>query len=434
MGAALGAMSLSSMCGEAACCFGPAAVACCCSRTACTNATSTRLMYALVLLAMSIAAWVMLAPQVEHDIATMSKYTGTLHNKTLWGPLGVFRVMFASTAFFTLFSLVMIGVKSSADGRAGIQNGFWGIKFLMLLGLAVAAFFIPNTFFLKVWGWFGLIGGFFFLLIQMILLVDFSHAWSESWMAKVQDEDSKCHKWGLILASSGMYLASLVGTVLMYVFYTEAPGSDCSLQKFVISFNMIMAVVTTAVSLRGDVEGGILQSGVITFYTTYLTWSALSEADSPCMPSNFQQESGLDITIAAVLTFAAVAYSSLRTTAASQIGKAGMEAGKDKEKQPLLDDGAYEDDVEAGSPTVDNEKDEVLYNWSQFHLTFALASLYIMMVLTDWMVIHDGHSAGLMIGRGDASLWVKVVSGWVCVLLYIWTLVAPICLPDRDFS
>lgn len=116
-----------------------------------------------------------------------------MHNKDLWGPLGVFRVMFGSTIFYTLFSLIMIGVKSSSDGRAGIQNGFWGcvcarfasqrhvgcrtslttclsrcsIKFLMLVGLSTAAFFIPNEFFLKAWGWVGLFGGFFFLLIQV---------------------------------------------------------------------------------------------------------------------------------------------------------------------------------------------------------------------------------------------------------------------------
>jgi len=390
-------------------------------------------MYALVLLAMSISSWVMLAPQVENDISSMAKYTGKLENKTVWGPLGVYRVMFASTVFFTLMSLIMMGVKSSTDGRAGIQNGFWGVKFIMLVGLSVAAFFIPNTFFLKTWGWFGLIGGFLFLLVQMVLLVDFSHCWSESWMAKVE-EGSSCHKWGLLLSAGGLYLVAFVGTILMFVFYTHSPTEDCGVNKFIISFNLITTVIATAVSLREDVQGGILQAGTISFYTTYLTWSALSEADSSCMPAKFQEESGLDVTTAAILTFLAVAYSSLRTTSSSQIGRLGMEAGSDKEKQALLDSSTdYEDeDVESG--TTDNEQEEVLYNWSMFHATFAFASLYIMMVLTDWMVIHDGHSAGLTIGRGDASLWVKVVSCWICVALYIWTLVAPLCLPDRDFS
>ncbi len=32
------------------------------------------------------------------------------------------------------------------------------------------------------------------------------------------------------------------------------------------------------------------------------------------------------------------------------------------------------------------------------------------------------------------AFWVKIVTGWVCVAIYLWTLVAPICMPNRDFS
>ena len=42
-------------------------------------------------------------------------------------------------------------------------------------------------------------------------------------------------------------------------------------------------------------------------------------------------------------------------------------------------------DAESGGQRVwDNEEDEVAYNWSLFHLMFALASLYAMMTLTNW--------------------------------------------------
>ena len=61
------------------------------------------------------------------------------------GYLAVYRVQFAVACFFLLFMLLMIGVKSSKDGRAGIQNGFWGIKFLLVIGGTVGAFFIPSA-------------------------------------------------------------------------------------------------------------------------------------------------------------------------------------------------------------------------------------------------------------------------------------------------
>jgi hypothetical protein len=54
----------------------------------------------------------------------------------------------------------MIGVKSSKDFRSKIQNGFWGFKLLILAGLVVAGFFIPNTGFTQAFMIIGLIGGF----------------------------------------------------------------------------------------------------------------------------------------------------------------------------------------------------------------------------------------------------------------------------------
>ena len=36
--------------------------------------------------------------------------------------------------------------------------------------------------------------------------------------------------------------------------------------------------------------------------------------------------------------------------------------------------------------------------------------------------------------RNVGSVWVKIVSSWLCFALYLWTILAPICFPNRDFS
>ncbi len=36
--------------------------------------------------------------------------------------------------------------------------------------------------------------------------------------------------------------------------------------------------------------------------------------------------------------------------------------------------------------------------------------------------------------RGWISTWVKMASGWSCLLLYTWTVLAPALMPERDFS
>jgi hypothetical protein len=81
----------------------------------------------------------------------------------------------------------------------------------------------------------------------------------------------------------------------------------------------------------------------------------------------------------------------------------------------------------------DEEREGVTYNWSLFHVMFVLATLYVMMTLTNWY--SPGVEHGIeSISANLAAVWVKAISAWLCFGIYMWTLVAPVVLPDRDFS
>ena len=64
--------------------------------------------------------------------------------KDVVGYLAAYRVCIAVASFFLLMSAIMICVRSSKDPRAYLQNGFWFFKWLFVIGLAVAFFFIPD--------------------------------------------------------------------------------------------------------------------------------------------------------------------------------------------------------------------------------------------------------------------------------------------------
>lgn len=73
----------------------------------------------------------------------------------------------------------------------------------------------------------------------------------------------------------------------------------------------------------------------------------------------------------------------------------------------------------------------VTYNYAFFHLIFALASMYIAMLLTGWGVAEQEKDR---LDVGWTSVWVKVAAQWATGGLYCWTLLAPALFPDREFA
>ncbi|KXJ04742.1 Serine incorporator 3, partial [Exaiptasia diaphana] len=75
------------------------------------------------------------------------------------------------------------------------------------------------------------------------------------------------------------FCLAISGFIVGYVYFTEASG--CSLNKFFISFNLILCIVISVISIFPKVQevqpkSGLLQASIISLYTSYLTLSALA--------------------------------------------------------------------------------------------------------------------------------------------------------------
>ncbi|CAF3778147.1 unnamed protein product [Rotaria sordida] len=462
-----------------ACCFGNAFCSLCCAACpSCKGSTSTRIAYGLILLAGLITSCIMLIPGLEKTLAKIpalcsggSKLTNipipsmpsipSIDCSKIVGFLAVYRLSFGMAVFFFILSLIMINVKTSKDFRAKIQNGFWGFKLLILIGLTIAAFFIPNDGFAQALMVFGLIGGFMFILVQLLLSIDFVHSWNESWIERV-DSDSRKHLYGLIFFTLLFYGLSITGIVLFYIYY--APDHNiCRLHTFFISFNLCLCIILSIISILPQIKEhnpscGLLQSSFVTLYVVYYTWSAMSNNPDPhCnppirptihptnsttpSPDPTRQQNIFDpITIIGLIMFAgALFYSVFTTSRNNRANKLFLSSSSSPDYSTILDDTSAadsrlsldKDGEKTHQHVYDDEHGSVTYNYSLFHFMFVLATLYAMMTLTNWYRPAKDFST---YNNNLASLWVKIVSSWICVVLYLWTCIAPALFPDRDFS
>lgn len=60
-------------------------------------------------------------------------------------------------------------------------------------------------FFLSVWFYVGMAGAFCFILIQLVLLIDFAHSWNESWVEKMEEGNSRCWYAGKLFVLQNIF-------------------------------------------------------------------------------------------------------------------------------------------------------------------------------------------------------------------------------------
>lgn len=233
MGCAIG-----SLFSSVACCCGSAACSLCCKcLPSMKNSTSTRLAYALILIVSALVSALLLIPglgstlkKVLPGICTNLTVPFIINQNQLIdcdsiiGYFAVYRICFSLACFFLLFMIIMLYVKSSRDPRSSIQNGFWFFKALILIGITVGAFFIPNGTFEEVFMYFGMVGGFLFILMQLLLIVDFVHSWNESWVEKVENGDREYY-YGLLIFTGLFTCGAIAVAIFGYVFYASGSYS-----------------------------------------------------------------------------------------------------------------------------------------------------------------------------------------------------------------
>uniref|UniRef100_A0A8C0VUZ1 Serine incorporator 5 n=1 Tax=Castor canadensis TaxID=51338 RepID=A0A8C0VUZ1_CASCN len=362
-------------------------------------------MYALYFILVAILCCMMMSPTVakqmkEHipffeDFCKGIKAGDTCEK--LVGYSAVYRVCFGMACFFFVFCLLTLKINTSKSCRAHIHNGFWFFKLLLLGAMCSGAFFIPDQeTFLNAWRYVGAIGAFIFIGIQLLLIVEFAHKWNKNWTAGTAS--NKLWYASLSLVTLIMYSVAAGGLIFMAVFYTQK--DDCIENKILLGVHGGLCLLISMVAISPCVQNrqphsGLLQSGLISCYVTYLTFSALSSKPvevvlddhgknvTICVP-NFGQElyrdENLVIGLGTTLLIACILYSCLTSTTRSS-----SDALQGRYAAPELEVNTEDQqNVKEGPRVIYDEKKGTVYSYSYFHFVFLLASLYVMMTVTNW--------------------------------------------------
>ncbi|KFO96643.1 Serine incorporator 4, partial [Calypte anna] len=441
----------------------------CCGCSPCRGlrvSTGTRILYTLLHVLASAVCCLMLSRTVAQAFREQVPFSAVLCQhlpggrdcEWLVGSSAVYRVCFGTSCFHLAQAALLLNVRSSTDCRAQLHNGFWLLKVLVLVGLCAASFFIPEEGFMQAWHYTGVCGGFAFILIQLVLITAFAHTWNKNWLTGAAQDK----RWYLavLMATAAFYTLASAAFSFLYKFYTHPAA--CNLNKVLLTLNGSLCGVMSFISITPCVRlkqprSGLLQSSIISCYVMYLTFSALSSRPpervlykgqniTVCFPGVRQDELQAEDTTVAILG-AAIMYACVlfawcvcwgcttccktHSEAHAQRGGAGGE-GVQELLSPCTFPGTRKtceqvEEMDEGQWMVQDERDRVVYSYSAFHFVFFLASLYVMMTLTNWFSYEDAVLETTFTHGSWSTFWVKASSCWACVLLYLWLLLSPFC-------
>jgi len=387
-----------------------------------------------------------------------------------FGQQAVYRISMGNFLFFMTMSLVMMGVKYRGDKRDRmLHHGHPLAK----LGLWLLFILLPFFFSVPVLNAYGVLARFgsgLFLVVQMVILLDFVQIWNDAWVESAEDDP----RWlyALLSATLGAYVGCLVLVILMFLWFTPLGLSACSFNSGLATGTLLLVLTVSALALMPvSRKGSLFPASCVALYCTYLCFSALQSEpkDYACNgPAHrLSAANGSALVMGMLTTLVSVVYAAFRAGSNTSLftlegseegdfggesqvrlleegsgsGSAGLDGlpcppeGFSREEAREVHSSSSSSAADAAAASASGSSRDmfipVAYNYSFFHLIFALASMYIAMLMTGWGTVAQEKDR---IDVGWTSVWVKIGAQATTGVLYCWTLVAPALFPDRDFS
>lgn len=301
----------------------------------------------------------------------------------------VVRTTFPLALWFLIHSIICVRNPNLEDSWQFIfHTQYIFLHFIAEILLWVVCWFIPDDFFdIYVYVAMGASG--IYLFLQICFLIDFFMELNSKML-------NMTSKNGMRIAISAFFeIVSLAAFGVSYYMFTV---NGCGNNSIVISVNMFVCICLFVLSIFTE-RGSIFTSSLISCYVAFLTVTGMM-----CQPHCNRWASGgqtvMISIVASLFTLIWGGYSCFSST--TQLASCLC-------------------------TTTDS-----IFSLSFFHGLYALASVYVTMVVSHWGKVEEG--AQWTTERGSVSKYVNFADSWMTMLLYFWSLIAPHCLKDREFE
>ena len=306
-----------------------------------------------------------------------------------------------------------------------LYDSYWIGKVLIFTALCAGFFYADaKVFDQNGYAWFARIAGFFFVMLQQVILLDFALTWNSLLMEKADEnggvERGICgNKWLLLILLLALLLfgCSFSAIGVMFHYFHGCPDTDA-----ILSITLITSLFCTFMQCVSS-EGSILTSSIMTSYFTYIAFSAITlNPHKICNPTLAGSAQTLSAAIGMAITLLSLIWTT-RTTIIKIPASLHIVENEPEDRKASRD--SHVSGAQMSSPQLRSLLQEI-------SVIFILISCYYAMVLTNWATLQANFSMASA-KTGEAAMWLQASSIWVAALFYVWRLVAPKLFPDREF-
>ncbi len=353
--------------------------------------------------------------------------------------LGLSLITRVSVSLFVLHIILMTLLLTRDSFAKYVNENCLLLKFILIIAMTIVLMFVDNNsllFYVNFASVFSTI----FLLYQSIVLIDFGYSWNDLWMDKYIKGTTF---YGILLILATCLLSS--GTCyLLFATIKNFWIEGCGYNKFSIISNILMIILfLVLVLLKLNPDSSIMTGFFVSMIYTYFNGTSLSSiADKSCNPF-IENKNPFDkifysfffhIFANLILGYITTLFVSISEKSANVVNQVNLNLVH----RVAEDEGETDSQTQALQPEEKQKEGLLIYKTNHyifFHLMMAMFSLYLVMIFFDWRELNMDFDNWISLQSTSTSgFWIKTVNSLIFVLIYVWTLVAPSILSEREFQ